>query len=234
MHQGLWTSVADAPVHINAKELMALHIFLRDFLPLCDAPLSLWRTDSSTSMVYIQREGGTVSRPLLRLACQILLLAHWRQIHILPVLFSSEENHLAEAASRFQTLPDWSLPTEVFHQMIRRWTLLDINLFATSSLILRFFAWGYAPEAEALDALPQPWNFRLAYAFPLPSLLRVVRKMAVSGIFLLVTPFWPAQKWFPAVLGLQVMDVHRLPTMPEVINLTSGLPLYWRSFKILL
>ena len=41
MHQGLWTSVADAPVHINAKELMALHIFLRDFLPLCNAPLSL-------------------------------------------------------------------------------------------------------------------------------------------------------------------------------------------------
>ena len=41
-----------------------------------------------------------------------------------------------------------------------------------------------------------------------------------NGIFLLVTPFWPAQKWFPAVLDLQVMDVHRLP---EVIDLTSGL-----------
>ena len=28
MHQGLWTPVADAPVHINAKELMVLRIFL--------------------------------------------------------------------------------------------------------------------------------------------------------------------------------------------------------------
>ena len=40
--------------------------------------------------------------------------------------------------------------------MVRRWTLPDINLFATSALILRFFAWGDTPEAEALDALAQP------------------------------------------------------------------------------
>ena len=41
MHQGLWTSVVDAPAHINAKELMVLLIFLRHFLPLFDAPLSV-------------------------------------------------------------------------------------------------------------------------------------------------------------------------------------------------
>ena len=101
-----------------------------------------------------------------------------------------------------------------------------VGLFRTPTFLRlqrSFFAWGDAPEAEALDALAQPWNFCLAYAFP-PPLLRVVRKIAVlSGIFLLVTPFWPAQKWFPAVLGLQVMDVHRLPAMPEVIDLTSSL-----------
>ena len=64
--QGLWTSVADAPAHINAKELMVLLIFLEDYLPQCVDPLSLlWRTDSLTSKAYIRREGGTVSRPLL-------------------------------------------------------------------------------------------------------------------------------------------------------------------------
>ena len=52
--------------------------------------------------------------------------------------------------------------------MVRRWTSPDINLFATSALILRFFAGGDAPQAEALDALAQPWNYRLAYAFPPP------------------------------------------------------------------
>ena len=34
MRQGLWSDIADAPAHINVKELMVLHIFLRDFLPL--------------------------------------------------------------------------------------------------------------------------------------------------------------------------------------------------------
>ena len=165
-------------------------------------------------MAYIQREGGTVSRPLLCLASQILL-AHQRHVQILPVFVSSEENLLADAASRFQTLPDWSLPIEVFRRMVRRLTLPEIDLFATMASVLTqpLFAWGDTPGAEALDALPQPWNFRLAYAFP--PLLQVIRKIRVSsGIFLLVMPFWPAQKWFPAVLGLQVMDVHRLPATP--------------------
>ena len=94
-----------------------------------------------------------------------------------------------------------------------------------SALIGRFFAWGNAPGVEALDTLAQPWNFRLAYAFFPPLLLCVIWKIAVSsGVFLLVTPFWLAQRWFPAILGLRVMDVRRLPTLPAVINLTSGSP----------
>ena len=33
MRQGLWLDIADAPDHIDVKELMVLHIFLWDFLP---------------------------------------------------------------------------------------------------------------------------------------------------------------------------------------------------------
>ena len=33
MHQGLWLDIADAPDHIDVKELMVLHIFLWEFLP---------------------------------------------------------------------------------------------------------------------------------------------------------------------------------------------------------
>ena len=41
LRRGLWTSVADAPANINAKELMTLWIFLQDFLPLSNYLLSL-------------------------------------------------------------------------------------------------------------------------------------------------------------------------------------------------
>ena len=120
------------------------------------------------------------------------------------------------------------MPTATFRQIVRRWGLPEIDLFASaeSTHLPRFFAWGEAPEAEALDAFQQPWVFVTAYAFPPPPiLLRVIRKMAVStGVFLLVTPFWPAQKWFPAVLGLRVDDVRRLPESPPVLDLATGSP----------
>ena len=165
-------------------------------------------------MAYIRREGGTISRPLL-LARQVLLLAHRRQIRILPVFASSEENLLADAASRFQTPADWALPLMSFRRIVLRWTLPEVDLSASpvSALILRYFAWGDAPDAEALVALAQPWNSSLAYAFPPPALLlRVILKIAASSdVFLLMTPFWPAQKWFPAILALHVLDVRRLP-----------------------
>ena len=73
---------------------------------------------------------------------------------------------------------------------------------------------------------------------PPPLLPRVLRKLAVStGVFLLITPHWPTQKWFPALLRLQVEEVFRLPMRPEVLDLTSGRPplprlplLAWKLF----
>ena len=54
LHWGLWTSIADAPAHINAKELITFGTspFRRSSL--------LWRTDSSTAMAYV-RQGDSVS-----------------------------------------------------------------------------------------------------------------------------------------------------------------------------
>ena len=227
--QGPWTDVINAPAHINAKELTALLIFLRDFLPpSVDARSLLWRTDSTTALAYVKNEGGTMSLPLLLLAREVCLLAHSLRIRILPVFIPTEENLHADAASRFQSLPDWHLPMETFRRICRRLGHPDIDLFASaaSTQLPRFFAWGEAKEAEAFDALAQRWDFSLAYAFPPPPLLpRVLRKLAASpGVFLLVTPHWPSQKWFPALLQLQVEAVFRLPDHPAVIDLTSGLP----------
>ena len=49
--------------------------------------------------ISIRREGGTVSRPLLCLPRQILLLAQQRHVQILTAFVSTEENLLANAAS---------------------------------------------------------------------------------------------------------------------------------------
>ena len=58
LHRGLWASVADAPVHINAKELIGLLYFLWDFLPQSVDPIDLlgertaplpWRTSGKVA-----------------------------------------------------------------------------------------------------------------------------------------------------------------------------------------
>ena len=241
LHHGLWMDIADAPAHINAKELRVLDIFLTDFLPpSADGWKLLWRTDSTTALSYIRKEGGTISPLLLQMARKIILHLHREDILILPAFVSSEENHLADAASRLLTPPDWNLPAEIFSLIVSRLGLPEVDLFASqaSAQLPLFFAWGSATGAAAFDALVQPWTFSLAYAFPPPPLLRVALKIAASeGEFLLVTPHWPSQKWFPAILSLRVVDVLRLPEVPPVIDLSTGesplphLPLLvWRIF----
>ena len=94
----------------------------------------------------------------------------------------------------------------------------------------------YQSEGDASHRAPrtlfaQPWNFRLAYAFHPPLLLCVIQKISVSSsVLLLVTPFWPAQKWFPAIMGLQVMDVHRSQVGPAASSPSSSTRLehFWR------
>ena len=228
LHQGIWD--ADAHLHINVKELMVLRIFLQHFLPY-DRHVRrlLWRSDNTTAMAYIRKEGGTRSLPLLEEAREILLLASSLSLRILPVYLPSDENHLADAASRFQQLPDWHLHPSAFKMLTARWGLPDIDLFATSASthLPMFFAWGEDSRAQALDALAQFWDFRLAYAFPPPPLLpRTIEKFRrSSGNFILVTPHWPTQKWVPMLLDLPVIDVCRLPTWEKlVVDLQTGLP----------
>ena len=229
MESGLWD--ASVPLHINVKELMALMIFLQDFLPSVDRPVStlLWETDSTTALSYIRKEGGTQSAPLLALATEILILADNLGLKIIPVYVPSEENLHADFASRFKSLPDLHLHPQVFKKICLLWGRPQIDLFAStdSAQLPRFVAWGESPLAEAFDALSLHWKFQMAYLFPpLPLIPRVLTKLRKSvGNYILITPFWPAQSWFPDLLQLNVQAVRRLPLLPDlVVDLQTGLP----------
>jgi hypothetical protein len=77
----------------------------------------LWRIDNTATLAHIRKEGGIRGRALLEGAERILLLAHQRQLRLLPTFIPSEENLQADAASRFQSIPDWHLAPRVFHQI---------------------------------------------------------------------------------------------------------------------
>jgi hypothetical protein len=172
---------------------------------------------------------GLRGRALLEGAERILLLAHQRQICLLSAFIPSEENVQADAASRFQLVPDWHLAPRIFHQMSTLWGPPQINLFASRELAQtqHFYSWKAADAPEAIDTLSLRWDFMLAFLFPaIPLLKRVNRKMELSrGTFLLVTPYWEAQTWFASLQALQVEDVRRLSFSSDlVIDLTTGDP----------
>jgi hypothetical protein len=205
-----------------------LWIFLAKILPPLTCQTSiLWRIDNTAALSHIQKEGGLKGRTLLEWAEKILLLAHQRHLRLLPAFIPSEENLQADAALRFQSIPDWHLSLEVFHQISALRGLPLIDLFASrhSTQMIRFFSWNAADSPE--DALSQKWDFDLAFLFPpLPLLRRVVRKLETSrGTFLLVTPYWDAQMWFASLQALHVLDVRRLPFSDDlIVNLTTGKP----------
>jgi hypothetical protein len=104
LHQGKWVSTI-AGLHINVLETIALWRFLAFSLPKSSKPRNiLWRIDNTTALAYIKKEGGMCST--LVLAVKALVLAHQMSVRILPVYIPTEENILADAASRFQEIPD--------------------------------------------------------------------------------------------------------------------------------
>jgi hypothetical protein len=62
-----------------------------------------------------------------------LVLAHQMSICFVPVYIPTGENILADAASRFQEIPDWHLYPFVFQAIAARWGLPMINLFASNA-----------------------------------------------------------------------------------------------------
>jgi hypothetical protein len=206
LHQGLWDSTT-ARLHINVLETTALWHFLAYILPKSSKQRNiLLRINNTTALAYVKKEGCTCSPLVLAEAEKALVLAHQMSVRILPVYIPTGENILADAASRFQEIPDWHLHPFVFQAIAARWGLPEIDLFAsnTSKQTQRFYSWDAFDNPEGVDALSQRWDFPLAYAFlPIVLLKRVVKKLETSkGILILVSPLWEAQMWLASLLTL--------------------------------
>jgi hypothetical protein len=114
LHQGRWDSIT-AGSHINVLETTVLWHFLAFILPKSSKPRNiLWRIDNTTALAYIKKEGGTISPQVLAEAEKALVLAHQMSVRILPVYIPTEENILADAASRFQEIQNWRLHPKIF------------------------------------------------------------------------------------------------------------------------
>ena len=68
--------------HINCLELLAVSLALRHFLPLIRGHHVLVRSDNTTVVAYINRQGGLRSARLHTLAHRLIL---WGRVHLLSL-----------------------------------------------------------------------------------------------------------------------------------------------------
>ena len=166
------------------------------------------------------------------LSCTILKLSHQRGITWDLVRVSSEENLVADAASRFREVPDWSLSDSVTRKVFQRWGMPDVDLMATnqSRKLPVFFSWSRQDDqAWGIDSLAQDvsWHqFQLPYCFPpFPLLQQVLEKCRVQEVsrMILIVPWWTGKPFFPVLQML--LEVRQIPVSSRmVVDLSTGFP----------
>ncbi|KAM4795568.1 uncharacterized protein WCC33_000623 [Rhinophrynus dorsalis] len=225
---GRW-SLDERDLHINCLELLAGSFALKslagDRVDCC----VLLRMDNVSAVRYVNRLGGTRSKPLAELARDFWHFCLDRNIMVQAEYLPGLSNAVADWNSRFLSdRSDWMLHGQVFSSLEGLWGPLHVDLFASrlNRRLPRFFSWRPDPEALAVDAFLQPWFPDRNYAFPPFALIArtilAVRRQGATVV--LVTPFWPSQPWFPQLLELAVDIPRLLPSFPHLLVDPLGLP----------
>jgi hypothetical protein len=191
--------------HICQTELWALGRALTMLEGRIEQGVLTWRVDNNAALAAIRNQGSTRSWGLSWMAVQILKDAERQGVIIDPVRVSSEENNLADAASRFKEVPDWSLKPDIVNKMFIRWGKADVDLMATTESRKAPFFYGWRScdtEALALDSLARDvdWSgWENPYCFPPFSLVgAVLQKCCEQRLkrMILVVPWWPSKAFF--------------------------------------
>ncbi|KAI2664621.1 Transposon Ty3-G Gag-Pol polyprotein [Labeo rohita] len=203
--RGLWRG-HQLTWHINCLEMLAVFQALKHFLPDLRDRHVLVRTDNTSVVSYINHQGGLRSRPLYKLAHQILVWSRGKLLSLRAVYLPGYLNVAADILSRQGPRPgEWMLHPEVVKQIWRVFGPAQVDLFATRENTQCPLWYSLAhPAPLGLDAMVQTWPRLRLYTFPpialLPGVLERVRRDGVS--LLLVAPYWPGRVWFSDLISL--------------------------------
>ena len=208
---------SEAAHHINWKELIAVWLGLKSLLRNASNQTIRLEIDNTTTVAYLNHQGGTHSRRLCTLAIQVLEWAAARHLELEAVHVPGALNHTADYLSRHvEETGDWMLPYHVFTTIQQTFGPLSVDLFAArhNARLPRYLSWRPDPEAEAVDAFstpPELWEN--AYAFPPFSLLtrclRYIRQHDIRRV-IVVAPAWQSQAYYPQLLRMSCSAPLRL------------------------
>ena len=129
---GVW-SAQEKLLHINLLEMKAMFLALQAFQEVVSGHHVTAMCDNSTVVAYVNKQGGTVSRPLCLLSSRLLRWTESFDVHLEARYLPGESNVLADVLSRRGQVvgTEWSLHPQVARALLRTWGNPSIDLFVT-------------------------------------------------------------------------------------------------------
>ena len=216
--------------HINLLELHTVLLVLKHFILQVKGRHVLIRSDNMTTVAYINRQGGTRSLGLLRIAID---LWEWTNVNLLSLRahhIAGRRNCAAEIMSRGGPRPDdWSLHPRLAEMLWSWFGKPEVDLFASRENYkcpLWFALSNSDSPPLGVDALSHaPWPRKKLYAFPpvrliLPILSRVREERAT---LILVAPMSPSARWLAELSALAIDGPRRLPSWRDALSQASSI-----------
>ncbi|KAJ1204852.1 hypothetical protein NDU88_000290 [Pleurodeles waltl] len=224
--KGLW-SPEEQIFHINLLELRAVRLALKAFLPSLRGQSVQVLTDNTTTMWYINKQGGVGSYLLCREALRLWSWAKDHQICLIANHLAGVLNVRADSLSRhFSADHEWRLHPDQVRLIFQRWGFPRVDLFATreNAHCPLFCSLQYPMQGALGDAFQITWCGQLLYAFPpIPLIPRVLRKIRQDrALVILIAPDWPRRVWYSDLLQLSMCPPLRLPFRADLLSQSQG------------
>ncbi|XP_075948231.1 uncharacterized protein LOC142950206 [Anarhichas minor] len=223
---GTWDP-RQAQMHVNLLELWAVFYALKHFQTFLQGRHVLVKTDNTTVVAYINRQGGTRSLQLHRVARKIIVWSSTRLLSLRATHVPGVLNRGADLLSRGNPLyGEWTLHPQVVKQVWQKYGQADVDLFASreNAHCPRFFSLSDVNAPLGVDALAHSWPNMLLYAFPPLSLisptLTRVREQGLSLI--LIAPRWPSKHWVAEIIQLLADEPWPLPIRRDLLSQAGG------------
>ena len=202
--QGTWSQEQNK-LHINCLELEAVLLIMKHFITQLRGQNVFIRSDNTTVIQFLIREGGTRSTQLCYKTLEIYKLAIQNSIGLNAAHIAGKLNIIPDQLSRVRIRQiQRELDDAILDHIFKIWDKPFIDLFASSqNRKMRIFCTlDPHPEALAMDALTISWEGMFAYAFPpiclIPSFLEHMKQFRCRLI--LIAPQWPRRHWYTTLL----------------------------------